>query len=64
MKRSSFSIAHELKRTKGQTMIYKPLYREQTISHYKCDCDSDCCLTPIQQFFSYIMARTSYISMR
>jgi len=20
---------------------------------------SDCCLTPIQQFFSYIMARTS-----
>jgi hypothetical protein len=25
---------------------------------------SDCCLTPTQQFFSYIMARTSYFSMR
>jgi len=25
---------------------------------------SDCCLTPIQQFFSYIMARTSQFSMR
>jgi hypothetical protein len=25
---------------------------------------SDCCLTPIQQFFSYIMGRTSKFSMR
>jgi hypothetical protein len=25
---------------------------------------SDCCLTPIQQFFSYIMARTSKSSMK
>jgi hypothetical protein len=25
---------------------------------------SDCCLTPVEQFFSCIMARTSYISMR
>ena len=25
---------------------------------------SDCCLMPIQQFFSYIMARTSWFSMR
>ena len=25
---------------------------------------SDCCLMPIQQFFSYIMARTCYFSMR
>ena len=25
---------------------------------------SDCCLTPTQQFFSYIMSRTSYLSMR
>jgi hypothetical protein len=25
---------------------------------------SDCCLTPIQQFFSYIMARISLFSMR
>ena len=25
---------------------------------------SDCCLTPTQQFFSYIMAVTSYFSMR
>ena len=25
---------------------------------------SDCCLTPIQQFFSYIMARTSYFLIR
>ena len=25
---------------------------------------SDCCLTPTQQFFSYVMARTSYFSMR
>jgi len=24
---------------------------------------SDCCLKPIQQFFSYIMARTSKFSM-
>jgi len=25
---------------------------------------SDCCLMPIQQIFSYILARTSYFSMR
>jgi hypothetical protein len=25
---------------------------------------SDCCLTPVEQFFSCVMARTSYISMR
>jgi len=25
---------------------------------------SDCCLKPTQPFFSYIMARSSYISMR
>jgi hypothetical protein len=25
---------------------------------------SDCCLTPTQRLFSYIMARTSYFSMR
>jgi len=25
---------------------------------------SDCCLTPGEQFFSYIIERTSYISMR
>jgi hypothetical protein len=25
---------------------------------------SDCCLTPVEQFFSCIMVRTSYISMR
>jgi len=26
--------------------------------------EGNCCLTPSEQFFSHIMARTSYISMR
>ena len=30
----------------------------------KIEWGSNCCVTPIQQFFSYIMVRASYISMR
>ena len=34
-------------------------------THRKCTCIySDCCLTPSEQFIRYIMARTSYISMK
>jgi hypothetical protein len=36
----------------------------KTIVFLENDSVSDCCLMPIQQFFSYIMTRTSLFSMR
>jgi hypothetical protein len=35
-----------------------------TISFQTLQWMSDCCFTPTQEFFSYIMARTSQLSMR
>jgi acyl carrier protein phosphodiesterase len=37
---------------------------EKKFCTYQYEWDQYCCLTPTQQFFSYIMARTSYFSMK
>ena len=44
--------------------IVAPLVRYKSLNLVQCEWVIDCCLAPIQQFFSYIMARTSYLSMR
>jgi len=37
--------------------------RKVKLARTESECVSDCCLIPTQQFFSYIMARTSEIMM-
>ena len=51
-----------LKTYKQYTNVKEIIY----IYNYMLDCEwvSDCWLTPTHQYFSYIMARTNYFSMR
>jgi hypothetical protein len=60
---ASSAVDHGFERRSGQTKDYKIgnccYYIELELEWV-----SDCCLTPTQQFFSYIMARKSWFSMR
>jgi hypothetical protein len=47
--------------TQLQLYICSTLKRKSQFFYLPYESVSDCCLTPNEQFFSYIMARTSYI---
>ena len=48
-------------RSTKYTIIDRSRYKYKMISNYQSYIMSDCCLRQTKQFFSYIMARTSYI---
>jgi hypothetical protein len=43
----------------SRSVLDKTLIRDALLLQWVSEWVNDCCLTPIQQFFSYILARTS-----